>query len=253
MLAWTGVVGGGESSRERVAQYVEEVNEISRGAAAELDRLNVAYDAMRRDPSSLPRQEQRLARGERALADLARRVGRLEPPADAAALHERVERLAAHQSSFAVEVGLLLHFLPVLVEEQRKLAAAAAELQRGLRRADTAREQGRAFVVFSGRLEGLAREAEPPAVPKFLRKSQREQRTRIRRIAVASAALGKALAEGREADVRASARDFSKATSAGIAGLERAAVLAYNRELRSIERERSAVENELLRLNRELR
>ena len=84
VLSFTGLIGGGDTRRDAVATYIEQVNETQRGLAIERDRIGKVYVRARKDPQGLAGNLADLDRSTATLRRFDRRLRALEPPPEAA-------------------------------------------------------------------------------------------------------------------------------------------------------------------------
>lgn len=243
----------GQTPREAVAAYITDVNRIEVGLAAELRKVDNRYRKFGGNAARLERQAPELARAERTIRDLRRRLSALRPPPDAEPLHALIQKLLALELAFAGEVTDLASYLPRLAREQAPLAAGVAKLRRGVTGAKTAPDQARAFADYARATRAVAdRMARASAPPQFVA-TRRAEVARLRRLADVSIRIESALEDGRTDDAVRLFASFARIAAASeVAKAEREAALAYNRRLKSIRRIARAIQSERARLDREL-
>ena len=243
----------GDERHDAVARYIDDVNEVSRALADDLGRASLTYEAFQADARAPGRQVENLVRAERAIGELHARVERLRPPPDGARLHEQLLRLIEVQEALATDTTVLARYLPRLEAEERNVGPAAKRLQRDLRRARTAAEQGRAFGRYASALAEIAGRIERLSPPAALEPVQRLETARIGRLARVADRVRGALAADRPAEAVRLARVLAEAGSrSGAATGDREAILAYNRRVSELQELRAAVETERTRLGRKL-
>ena len=253
VLSFTGVIGGGGSPRrDAVAAYIEQVNTTQRGLAIERDRIGKVYARARRDPQGLAGNIADLDRSTATLRRFDRRLRALTPPAEAAELHRRLLVLSAAEATFAAEIGRLGRFLPVLATERQAVGVAGAKLQRALAATTKPEEQAVAFEGFAVAVEAAAEPLPGAQVPTSLEPIRVAELERTTALAVSARALARAVRDGRSADARRLVQSFGKAAAGEGNAVERAAIIAFDKQGRRINTLRLAVAQERARLDREL-
>jgi hypothetical protein len=229
------------------------VNAIERRLAVELAGVRQAYDGLRLDPVALAGRVDDLERAERTMRDLRTQLEGLRPPSEAARLHAALLRLVSLQAALAHETTQLGRFLPTFIREKQKVAAATGRLRRDLAAARTGDAQAVPFGRYARVLDDVASRLSVLRSPPVLEPARANDVARLRRLASLAQGLRSALERGRSADLE---RDFRAlvriASAAGATPAERAAVIAYNRRIRAIDRQRVVVQGEHARLDREL-
>ena len=244
---------GGDDDRNEVARYIVDVNRVQGSLAGELTRVNRAYASFRAAAAQPMGQVAELREAERTLGMVAQQIRALHVPDGAARLHKELLRLFALQSDFARELTQLAEYLPRLRDAQRELAPAGARVQRELAAAETPAGQAHAFGRYAATLDQVAKSLERLSAPPVLEAARRAEVARLRELATLSAKLRTAIEEQQPGAVRRLSADISRVAAVrGATRAERDAVLAYNDRLKAIGAQRSAVERERRRLNREL-
>jgi hypothetical protein len=242
-----------DSARPEVSQYIASVNRLERDQRRELTRLDASYRRVLQKPATIAGEAENLARAERTMATLSRRVGTLQPPPEAQALHRRLVRLLTLQATLAADVADLARYLPRLAAEERRLSVAMTGLRKDLAGAEGA-EQEAAFARFATRLEPIAKRVSTLEPPRVLEPAQRRQARRIQRLGELSRGLSRALATDRLEDARRIFLELSAITrTSGATAAERNAVIAHNRRLEQVAAAQLAVQEEYNRLDRSLR
>ena len=168
-------------------------------------------------------------------------------------LHDELLRLVALQSAFARELTQLAEYLPRLSDAERDLAPAGAQVRRELAAATTPAGQARAFGHYAATLDRVAKSLERLSAPRVLEPARRAEIERLRGLAALSSELKTAIDEQRAPAIRRLSADIARAAAIhGATRAERDAVVAYNDRLKAIGAQRSAVERERRRLDREL-
>jgi hypothetical protein len=244
---------GDDDDRDRVARYIESVNGVQRGLGAELARVNRTYAAFRASPDSLAAQAADLRRAERTLALLQQQVGALSVPEQAEILHVELRRLISLQIDFARELTQLGDYLPRAAAAERALAPAGARVRRELAAAETPEQQSRAFGRYSAALGSVADRLEKLSAPAVLQPARRAEIARLRQLESLGTQLRQAIDQDRPTEIERLADSIARVSSVrGATRAERDAVVAYNRRLRDMQNQRTAVERERARLDRAL-
>jgi hypothetical protein len=249
----TEFVDRGDGRREAVGAYVQDVNAIERRLAVELAAVQQAYERLRLDPDTLPKQVDDLERAEGTMRKLQARLDVLRPPSEAVRLHAALLRLVALQVGLAHETTQLGRFLPGFLSEKQKVTAATARLRRDLAGARTAAAQAPPFGRYARVLDDVASRVSALRSPPVLEPARTNDVARLRRLSTLAQGLRSALERGRSTDLE---RDFRAlvriASTSGATPAEREAVIAYNRRIEAIDRQRVVVQGEHSVLNREL-
>ena len=236
---------GPSEERQAVTAYIVEVNTTQQALVVELERLRATYAGLKLTGDPPPGQRAKVDRGVRTLVRIKEELSALRPPLEARALHAELLGLLDMQIAFAGEIATMVRYLPLQAATGRALAAATRTLRAGLRGAGTGAAQQQIFLRYAA-AAGAAREqladAEAPAV---LQPAQRGEVARLERLASLARRIAAALKAQRAADVDRLFAAFARTSAAvGTTTAERRAVIAFNRRLRAIGKQRTAVELE---------
>ena len=251
VLGFSGLIGGGDTRRDAVAAYIEQVNATQRGLAIERERVSKVYVRARKDPRGLAADIPALDRSTATLRRFDRRLRALRPPPDAVVLHNRLIALSAAEARLAAEIANLGRFLPIVTAERRAVGIAGARLQRGLGGTATPAEQAAAFRQFAAAVDQAARPLPAAPVPAALEPVVAEELARTAELARSARAVATALDRGGTTNVQTLVRRFSVAAAGKGNAVERAAVIAFDEQGKRIGALRLAVAEELSRLDRE--
>ncbi len=257
VLSLTGVIGGGDTRRDAVATYIEQVNTTQRGLAIERDRVGKVYARARTDPQGLAGNVADLDRSAATLRRFDRRLRALEPPREAVKLHRRLVALSTAEAVFATEIARLGRYLPALTTERKAVGVAGVQLQREL--AAKSKVTGRvaaqatAFDRFAAAVAAAAKPLQRAPVPAALEPIRTEEVARTTDLSVSARRLAKALRQGRSADARTLVQRFGEAAAGSGNAVERKAVIAFDAQARRIDALRLGVARERARLDRVLR
>jgi hypothetical protein len=167
LIAFVAVTEFRPSRKDRVNDYIAEVNDVERQLSIEISRVNQAYRQFG-GKTPLGTLVPKLQEAEQTISTLHDRVAELEPPADAAELHRALLRLLDEDERVAQEVTAMAVYLEELQRESRPIEPAALELRKRLTNAKTSDEQVAAFEAYAAavdavriRLEQIER---PPAL-----------------------------------------------------------------------------------------
>jgi hypothetical protein len=140
--------------KDRVNDYIVQVNDLQRRLASEISRVNQAYSKFgRRTPLRTLIPELREA--ERTVTTLRARVAALDPPSDAARLHNAFLALLDEDLSAAREVTAMAVYLQQLQTEARPIEPAAATLRKRLSAATTSDVQVEAFASYARNIDAV--------------------------------------------------------------------------------------------------
>lgn len=243
-----------EERREAVAAYIARVNTVQQAAILELERVSATYRQLRLSGRPDPVQRRRVEAAETSLRELRARLSALSPPPEAARLRRELLQLVDLQVVLAEEVAGMVRYLPVEAAQNRRLAAATERLRDALERADTGAAQRDAFTAFRRVLLDAAAALDEAAAPDVLEPSRTGEVARLRKLASLAQRLAAALAEAEAEDVdRLFPQFVQTSASTGTTKAERDAVIAFNRRLKQITEQRTAIVEERSRLDLALR
>lgn len=245
---------GDDERRDAVAAYIVEVNMTQQALVLELEAVSNAYRRLDLTAGADPRQLRRLETAEANLRRLRSRLARLDTPAEATRLRSLLLGLVRLEIAFAAEVSGLVRYLPLQARAAAQLAAASRRLNRALDDAVDAAGQQAAFDDYGRALDGILGRLERAVAPVVLQPARKDELARLRRLQATSSAVGRALA-GQDAEaIDLGFRAFVRANApSGTSRAERAAVVAFNRRLETINRRRAAIAAERNRLDLALR
>jgi hypothetical protein len=243
---------GGDSTRDRVADYVKQANQVQESAAPAFRRANRGYVRFARGTLPTGRAPRELAAAERTIAAARRRLAALEPPAPARALHRDLLRVFDLDLGLAHETTQLARYAPARARAVRPLAGAARGLARGLGRSAAPADQAAVLARYARRIGGVVRRLRPLRPPPVTAAAHRALVRRLDSTARLANRLRRAVARR---DNRVAARllvAFRRVTSSstGSRGVTRAAVAAYGRRRLAIGHAVAAANRELARLDR---
>lgn len=139
--------------KDRVNDYIVQVNDLQRQLASEISRVNQAYSKFGKTPLRTLIPELREA--ERTVTTLRARVAALDPPSDAARLHNAFLALLDEDLSAAREVTAMAVYLQQLQTEARPIEPAAATLRKRLSAATTSDVQVEAFASYARNIDAV--------------------------------------------------------------------------------------------------
>jgi hypothetical protein len=228
------------------------VNAVQREMAIPVDAVRTTYIRIRTGRLELGAASPALVRSSETLAVLERRIKRLKPPADARILHRRLGALDAAQADFAADVALLSTYLPALIRQERALGSAGSRLSSELRRRTDPSAQQEAFQAFSVRVAGVAARIRTLEAPAVMEPARVAEATRTRVLVELANRIGRAIGNADRAEIAVLLNRFGAVAQGGSGGIERGAVIAFNRRARKITDLQIAVETERSRLDRVL-
>lgn len=241
------------SDADRVNDYIADVNEVQRELSIEISHVSQAY---RQFVEARPAAEltPKLREAEQTIGTLRQRVSELDPPRQAAELHEALLLLLSKQAATASEVTATVEYTSALGKLVSPLEAAGAKLNRELRAATTADEQAEIFTRYADRVQKIradAAEVRPPAA------FEPTHRAFIRQLGETSALTRRLARAARSGDTEAAAaaadelRTLSDPKPA-TRRAEQAAIRAYNNRVRGLAAQTRVVQRERDELSREL-
>lgn len=244
----------GESDRDRVAAYVEQVNEVQRRAQPAFERASEMYRDYSQSRLRPVTATYEFGEAERAIRDARRRLGLLLAPAPAAVLHRRMLGVFDANAALARETTLLARYLPRAQEAVAPLPGISSRLRRRLASTSSPQRQSRALLDYAGGLSGMLlalRRLQPPPI---LASTHRAQITRLTSARTLSHRLRAAL---RERDARRVAElllRFRRLNAARTRErvLSNRAIRAYRERLRALTIAAQDAQRERNRLEREL-
>jgi hypothetical protein len=193
LTALTVTACGGDSPRDRVDAYLREATELQRASATQFDRANEAYVAFAKDELAPEHAIERVEQAEDVIADARGRIAGLEPPAEAAGLHDDLLRIYDMNIRFARETVMLARYVPAAEDVLEPLGPVNRRLQASLRRSDGPQEQARALGRFAEGLGGVVTGLRGLDVPPVLAPPHRAQVARLTRTRSLAGRLRRAL------------------------------------------------------------
>ena len=248
--------GGDETQarRDAVAAYIVQVNQTQQALIVELESVSRAYRELQLKAKPVPGQLEKVAAAEQTLRKLRGRIAALSTPGEARKLRASLLQLVDLQSGLAHEVAGMVRYIPVQAAENRKLAAETKKLRDGLQGAKTGAGQRVAFETYRTALLTSVGLLERATAPDVLEPSRTGEIARLERLAGLARQLGRALETQQAQDVdRLFPRFVQTSSSTGTTPTERRAVIAFNRRLRAITEQRTAVTKERAQLDISLR
>jgi hypothetical protein len=183
---------GHKAQRNALTNYINSVNTAQVSMRKQLLAVERAYrDFGRKGGPSIAKIEPRLARSERTIRDIARRIEALEPPPDARKLHSLLVRLVVQEAQVAHELVELAQFSPRFSAALHPLGAGGAALRTAFKSAKKATQQATALDAYAATLAVVLRrlrsvEAPPAFAPALV--SQRSSLAHVRATALELAA-----------------------------------------------------------------
>lgn len=243
----------GPGDRSKVSAYVEAANASQRELASGLRRANLVYGEFALDPATLAARRGELEQAERTIRRVRTRFAVVPAPEAAATLRRLLLRTIDLEAALAHELVEVAVALPRLAELNEAVPKASKRLARELKGAATSDEQQAALRRYAKALRKVVTKVEALDPPPLLAPSFAVEAARLRNSATVMSRLARAVAEGNAAEIDQLNRYLREvAEITGATKSERAAVVLYERRLRAIATARTAVENELQRLDGEL-
>lgn len=243
-----------DERRAAVSAYIVKVNTTQQVLIVELERVSLAYRQLQLKAEDVPGQLAKLEEAEATLRGLRSRLEQVQSPVEARKLRAQLLELVDLQAALAGEVAGMVRYLPLQAAENRKLAAATKTLRDQLAGATTGAAQRDAFETYRTAVLTSVGLLERATAPDVLEPSRTGEIARLERLAGLARQLGRALAEQQAQDVdRLFPRFVQTSASTGTTPAERKAVIAFNRRLRVITEQRTAVTRERAQLDISLR
>ncbi len=248
---------GGDSRREDVAAYIEDVNAVQQRLLVQFTAARRVYTELSRGEAKLADVRPRLTKAAQTMETIERELERLMPPPDAMRLHRRVLEYMRAQITLAHEVESVAEFAPEFEERLGPLGAADRRLRTALAASSRGSSQATAIARYGqdvGAVLSALQTLEAPAPMAAAFRAQVETLTSVRR---AAKALAEALREENADALPARILDLAKAarTSQSLAAQKAniAALKLYNERIARLARLADSVTLERARLERTLR
>jgi len=243
-----------QARRDAVAAYIVEVNQTQQTLIVELEKINRAYRELDLKGDPTPAELEQVDHVERTLKQLRSRFTALEVPVEARKLHLELLHLVDLQAAFAHELSAIVRYLPIQAREHRKLAAATATLRDALVKKASVATQQAGFEAYRTTLRAVVVRLERAEAPPVLEPTRTGDIARLTRLGSLAKELADALGKQQAAEIDRLSRQFVQTSgTTGATPAERNAVIAYNRRLAAIGKQRLAVNAERNRLDLKLR
>jgi hypothetical protein len=243
-----------QARRDAVAAYIVEVNQTQQTLIIELERVSRAYRELDLKGDPTPAELNQVDHVERTLKQLRSRFTSLHVPVEARKLHLELLQLVDLQAAFAHEMAAMVRFLPMQAREHRKLAGATAKLRGALVKKATASTQRTAFEEYRATLGAVVLRLEQAEAPPVLEPARTGDIARLTRLGSLAEEIADALGKQQADRIDRLSRQFVQTSgTTGATRAERNAVIAFNRRLAEIGKQRAAVNAERNRVDLTLR
>lgn len=240
--------------RAAVARYIGEVNMAQQTLVAELEKVRGVYRRLSLTAKPAPGQLAGAERAARTLVELRGRFAGIPAPREANRLRSSLLQLLDLQAALADEVAGMARYLPLQAAANRRLGVATKRLLRGLRTASATDRQQAAFAEYRRALRQVDGELQRLSAPPVFEPIRTGELDRLKRLDGLLARLDRALEAQRAAEVGLLFRRFVQVSSdTGVTEARREAVVAFNRRIGRIGKQRSSLGAELRRLDAQLR
>jgi hypothetical protein len=247
------VLTRGESRRDAVAAYIDDVNHAQLDLQPQLRRIDTTYRRFSLDSKKLEAQQNDLAKAEAVIRRVRTRVAALDPPDVARRLHAQILEALALEASFAHDIAEMALALPRYARENTRLTPALIRARNDLKDARTPAQQDRALAGYAAVLRTTARGLEQIDAPAILKSTIDARAARLQTTARVMDRLRRAVKQGNRAEATQLNRYLARTSrEPEVTQAQHDAVVAYNRRLRAISLARAAVERERQRLDRTL-
>jgi hypothetical protein len=250
VVAASGCGSSSSARRHAVNEYFQRVDAIQAELKPALTRAQFAFNQFGHGQTL---QTAGLTRAARAILRLRQQLVAVTPPSDALPIHRDLLALLAYEAELAHEVRDLSSYLPAQRRPLQRLRNAESALRMGLQTSRKARAQERVFALFADALGGVLRGLEAVHAPHALAAWHHAEVLRVRRLRADALDLRAAL---RAHDARIMTRrlaDLRKDLVGRVpVSAERAAILAYDRDVGNVNALIGKIESERAALERRL-
>jgi len=255
-IAVSGCGGDDHSRRDAVDQYIREINTIEARLRSPLADVTSATRSFSTRPAELARERLRLARAERTIVRLERRIDNLDPPKDARTLHRRLVAVLAAERALTHELQRVAVVQPQLEDASRPVGPAGKRLQAELVASKSGREQAAAVDRYGAALAGPIEKLRAIHAPPLLEPVRAAQLATLTRLRSTGRGLAAALRRRQAREVaRLVARFQAAARTGDTLAAQRARIAAvrqYNARVARASRLAALVQRERDRLDRSL-
>jgi hypothetical protein len=249
-----GCGGDGAHERRAIASYFTEVNQVQAQMARpllEVSRANRAFAQGKADPA---KTRARLARSEATFAKLRRKLSAIQPPPEGKRMQSLLLELVDRQRELSDETVRMARFMPPFAAALQPVGPAGKDLRTVLNGKGSAPEKAAALELYAQRLNGVLARLRPLDPPPSSRPTWEVQLRTLRSVRASVLALAKALREKRSQDVATLLHRFDLAASSSRSlaaqRLQVAAIRAYNRRVRGLDRVSREIALERVRLQK---
>lgn len=243
-----------QARRDAVAAYIVEVNQTQQTLIVELERVSRAYRELDLKGDPTPAELEQVDHVEVTLKQLRSRFTALNVPVEAKKLHLELLHLVDLQAAFAHEMAAMIRFLPIQARANRQLGAATAKLRGALVRKATVATQRAGFAEYRATLSAVVVRLEQAEAPPVLEPARTSEIARLTRLSSLAKELADALGKQEADKIDRLSRQFVQTSgTTGATRAERNAVIAFNRRLAAIGKQRTNVNAERNRIDLELR
>jgi hypothetical protein len=249
--------GGSDKDEQRseVNRYIEQENAVLRGAQHDFTALNEAYQKFSKGQLEPDKAIADLDKAERTIRGARADIAKLQPPADARALHDKVLHYLDVNVFLADETAKLAGYMPASAAALKPLAGVNKSLQTRLSDAKTASAQAGALKRFADALDRMLGKLDGLVVPQVLRTAHTDQMARLTTTRKLALELRGALLD-QDAEAVAKLLKRFRANNSGQgkrSKLAGAALDHYTRRIRELDEAYAAVSREQQRLDTVLR
>jgi hypothetical protein len=239
-----------------VEHYIEQVGEVQARTHASLASANKTYAAFARGKMRDAEGRRKLASAEKSIRAARAELAKLNPPAEARTLHERLLRYYDANADLAYETTLLSRYEPAAQAGLGSLPRLNKRLQSELADGGGTRAQVVALSEYARGLDRVLARLRAVHPPPILLAAHNDQVARLDRTRRLAGQLQTAL---RRQNARAVAklllrfRRLGRSSSDAVTRLSAAAVRAYEKRLQAGVADAAAVERERRRLEQTLK
>jgi hypothetical protein len=244
---------GGGGDRDEVDSYIKQANSVQREFIDEFERANETYVAYSKNELAQPLVVRRLTAARDGIAEAGDRLGALEPPSDARALHSKLLRVYDMNLDFADQTVVLASYLEGAADALDPLSRANKRLRKDLA-ATGADAQVAALRRFVRSVDGALSDMRALEAPRVLTPTHRDQLARLQGTRDTAEKLRQALADQDSERVAALLKRFRRSGSpdSGAADLASQALDSYDRLYKQLNDAYADVQREQTRLEKEL-
>jgi hypothetical protein len=246
--------GGDDGKRDAIGLYFDRVNAVQSAMSKPLLEVSKANRDFAQGKGNAAKVRDRLARSERTLATLRRRLARIEPPTDAKPMQELLLELIDRERGLARETRQLAQFIPAFGTALAPVGPAGKTLKKELDGTGSADAKATALERYGAAVSGVLLHLRPLQPPPSSEPVYEAQVRTLLEVRAAVTDLAAALRERRTDDIGPLLHRFDVAAianqSLAAQRAQVAAVKAYNSRVHGLDELATKIARERLRLQK---